>query len=278
MRPDRARLADQGEENRELDRRQVDRAPALAHGPRLRLDIDVCPARDGRFRRFAAPQEGARAGEKLRDAEGLRHEVVGARVQQPHLLALLVLDRQDQDRCRGLPPADLLHELEAAEPGHRQVRDDEVELALLESLERLLAVDRGHHLVALPLEGVPNDFADSRLVVRQEHAAHAVLRGSAISNSVPPPSASARRRRPPFNATRLRAMNSPRPLPGMSRASSRRTKRSKTRSRSAGGMPRPWSATRRIDTCGSATDRHVNRRPLTRNIARRFRDRGREPR
>ncbi len=77
------------------------------------------------------------------DSEGLGHEVVGAGVEQADLFPLLVLDGQDEDGGRLVAPPDLLDELEAAEVGHCEVGDDEVEVLFPEPLEGFAAVDHG---------------------------------------------------------------------------------------------------------------------------------------
>ena len=84
------------------------------------------------------PQERPGARQELGHAEGLRDVVVGALVEQADLLALLVAHGEHEDgKLRSL--ANLLDELEPVHAGHREVRHDEVELALLRSARALPA-------------------------------------------------------------------------------------------------------------------------------------------
>ena len=77
---------------------------------------------------------------------------------------------EDQDRHVGLgaqAPADL----DPVEPGEAEVEHDEVGHELLGGAQRLDAVGRGAHLVALLAQGAPQDVGDRLVVLDDEHAA-----------------------------------------------------------------------------------------------------------
>jgi hypothetical protein len=63
------------------------------------------------------PERDADARDHLDDGEGLGHVVVGAERERQHLVALLILGRQDDDRRVGIDRAHLLDHVETAELG-----------------------------------------------------------------------------------------------------------------------------------------------------------------
>src|SRR5262249_27792104 len=112
-----------------------------------------------------------------------------------------------------------------------------VDLFVLETPDGFGPVHRGFDLVARSFEPVAHDFADPGLVVHDEDPAQRSTLGSRISKRVPPPGACESFRLPPFNSTRLRAIESPRPLPGTLRAEPSPTSLSNTRSRGSRVSP-----------------------------------------
>ena len=240
MRPDRPGPGEKRRQQRVLCRRQMNRPAALPDQPGRSVDLDVpefvklwC---SGPF--FGSTQQSPSPRHELGHAERLRDVIVRAGVEKPNLFALLLPDRQDQDRnARGLP--NVFHQGQAIRRRHAQVRDHEVEGVAIENPGCLLAFGGGFDTVPGPLECVPDHLADPRLVVDQQHATHIIVGGSSTSKTVPPPVAPASRTLPPLISTRLRAIERPNPVPGTSEAEGRRTNRSSTLSRSDGGIPAP---------------------------------------
>ncbi len=123
-------------------------------------------------RRRGAAQDGAHAGDQLARRERLGHVVVAADLEPDDLVELLVARRQEHDRHLG-PRADTAAHLEAVELGHRHVEHDERERpALLEDLERRLAVGGDVDRVSLAHEGVRDDVTKVRIVVDHQDPAH----------------------------------------------------------------------------------------------------------
>ena len=95
------------------------------------------------------------------------------------LIGLLGLRRQHQDR--GPPiPLDLLTDLQTVHPGKHQVEHDQIGLVLAVCFDRLRAVQRDDHSVALALEAGADRLRDRLLVVDDQHGllAHgAIVRG-----------------------------------------------------------------------------------------------------
>ena len=123
----------------------------------------------GRGAHRRAAQRRLDAAAELAHRERLGDVVVGAELEAEHLVDLLGLGRQhdDRHRARGAqPPA----HLEAVEVGHHHVEHDEVEVALGEALERLDAVGRAHHLVAVLAQRVGEQREDRLLVVDEQDA------------------------------------------------------------------------------------------------------------
>src|SRR5690606_34523219 len=84
------------------------------------------------------------------------------------------VSREDEDRRRlvGLQLPQRLDELEAAHPGHLDVRDHEVHALELRQVERLLPPRRLGDLVAAVLEYLRDDLADGRHVVDDHDSRH----------------------------------------------------------------------------------------------------------
>ena len=78
----------------------------------------------------------------------------------------------EQDRQRRLAAARGLEQLEAGEARHDDVADDQVELAAVEQLERVLGALGADDLMADRFEDLDDEHADHVLVVDREDAAH----------------------------------------------------------------------------------------------------------
>ena len=112
------------------------------------------------------------AGE-LAQRERLGDVVVGAQLQPHHLVDLLGLGRQHDDRHRAAaaqPPADL----EAVEPREHEVEHDEIERLLLEALQRLAAVGGLDDVVALLAKRDTTAASGSTARRRRAESAHCV--------------------------------------------------------------------------------------------------------
>jgi hypothetical protein len=119
----------------------------------------------------APAQEGARAGEQNRQRERLGQVVVRAEVEPAHDVARRVERREQQDRHPVLARAELLHHLEAREPGQHHVEHDEIDRRRGdESLERRLAALGDLDPVALRLE-IEREPAGQVLLVLDEQDA-----------------------------------------------------------------------------------------------------------
>src|SRR5581483_959353 len=114
-------VADEEAEQPELVRRQLHRLAAEPHRLLLEVDAQLPDVVHGLGRRLDAAHRGTQARKQLLDAEGLRHVVVGARVERGHLLALVADDRKNDDGDAA-PRAQL-----AADVGAASVRQDEIE-------------------------------------------------------------------------------------------------------------------------------------------------------
>jgi hypothetical protein len=115
-------------------------------------------------RRRGAPQERPDAAPELANREGLRDVVVGAQLEPHHLVQLVAACREHDDRNGALRPEPPAH-LEPVEPRQHQVEDDEIDVLLREPDERLLAVARRQHLVAVALQWIRQQLLDGVLVV-----------------------------------------------------------------------------------------------------------------
>src|SRR5690348_9506761 len=103
-------------------------------------------------------------------AEGLGQEVVRARLEDPHLVVLVPLRGQDDDRQgSGLGAgAELGKDAVAVETGKVQVEEDEVGGVLVDPGDRLLPVARLDRAVPLAFEQVAEEAAEEVLVVDDE--------------------------------------------------------------------------------------------------------------
>src|SRR3954470_12841743 len=123
-----------------------------------------------------APQRGLDPRAELAHGERLGDVVVGAQLEPDHLVDLLRLRGQHDDRharASAQPPA----HLEPVDVGEHEVEHHEVERLLGEARERLLPVRRRDHLVAVALEGEGQQGLDRLLVVHEQDARRAVGHG-----------------------------------------------------------------------------------------------------
>ena len=102
-------------------------------------------------RRTRPAQQRSHPGTELADRERLRDVVVGAELEADHLVELVVAGGQHDDRDGARRPQ-ALADLEPVEPRQHDVEHDEVDRLLRELLQRLFAVGRLDHLVAVALE------------------------------------------------------------------------------------------------------------------------------
>jgi hypothetical protein len=107
------------------------------------------------------------AAAELPHREGLGDVVVRAQLEPEHLVELLGLGREHDDRDRALR-AQLPAHVEAVHLREHHVEHDEVELTLLEALQRLPPGGRGNHFVPLLAERIGEERLDGLLVVDQK--------------------------------------------------------------------------------------------------------------
>ena len=148
----------------------------------LRPSVSIGPAPPRIVaRRGCAAQERPHSTTELADRERLRDVVVRAELEPEHLVELVVPGREHDDRHRARGAKPLAH-LEAVELRQHQVEDDEVDVLLVEASERLLAVTRGEHPEALPLQRVGRAASESS--PRRRRAELLRSRASASGNRV----------------------------------------------------------------------------------------------
>jgi hypothetical protein len=97
--------------------------------------------------------------------------------------------QDDPQSRRSLQP--LLDQLDAVQPGHLQVGDQQVDASTtpLQTLERLGAVLSDNHLVAVQGQGALHQIAGCRIVVGEKNARHKGL--AAVATSLRPTLAAA---------------------------------------------------------------------------------------
>ena len=143
-----------------------------------------CSSSASGWRHAGAPQRGLHARAELAHRERLGDVVVGAELEAEHLVDLLRLGREHDDRHRRALRAQPLADLEAVHPRQHQVEHHEVELLLGEARERLAAVGRLHDLVAVALEREREQCLDRLLVVDEQDAGGAVGHVGSVSRIV----------------------------------------------------------------------------------------------
>ena len=119
------------------------------------------------LRQRRAAQHRLHAAAELAHREGLSDVVVGAQLEAEHLVDLLGLRGEHDDRHRRAR-ADLAADVEAVDLGHHHVEHHEVEVVLAQAFERLTAVERAHHVVALLAERVGQQLLNRELVVHEQ--------------------------------------------------------------------------------------------------------------
>src|SRR5262245_9085120 len=257
-----AGVGHEGFQERVLSLGQVDRSPVERDEATAQVDLEIARADDrrGGVAAVAPPEGGPQTGEHFLDPEGLRDVVVGPRVQRRHLVGLAVPDREHDDRDLR-ERADTPDHLGAVQVGKAEVQEQELGSDLGGRHDRLAAGADRAHLVAVRLQARPHRAPDLGLVVADEHAGHrrtssrdtascgigeASRPGSSNTTAAPPPGAPSTQMRPPCASTIAREIASPSPLPPLASGPPAPSwvKASNTRSRSAGAMPGPWSATR----------------------------------
>ena len=149
---------------------------ALAAGDLARVGVEaqVADRERGAAARRAPAHQRADPRQQLLALERLDEVVVGAAVESLDAVVGLGARGEDQDRdvALGAQPA---ADLDAVEPRQAEVEDDEVGDELLGRRERLLAVGRGAHLVALLAQGAAQHVGDLVVVLDDQHAAGCVL-------------------------------------------------------------------------------------------------------
>jgi len=159
-------------EEAELGRAERDRAAAARHLELGEIHLDVAdPEPLVGDRRPRTAQHRADAGDDLGRRERLRHVVVGAGVEPAHAVALLATRRQDDDRHvpRLGPAPDLAAHLDAGQERQHPVEKHEIDRALGEDGEALLAVLRLEHLEAFLLEIIAQQRDDRRFVLDHQN-------------------------------------------------------------------------------------------------------------
>src|SRR5581483_4556876 len=173
------------------------------------------------------------------------------------LVGLGLPGRQDDDRHAGpapQPPDDV----DAGDAGQPEVEDHDVGVVVGGLAEGVLPRGGEVDVVAPGPEVDRQGPEDLRLVVDDEDplGGHAVTSGGSMGTSgpsavgrtttmvVPPPGVSSTVSSPPMATVKPRATARPRPTPAPEERSPSRWNGRNTRSRSAGGMPGPWSTTR----------------------------------
>ena len=171
--PHSAGLGGEGQEQVELERRQVHLAPPCRDPARPAVDRQVT---DGEHRGLLrgelarpvdATQQGADAGDDLAHAERLGHVVVGADPEADEQVGLVGTRREHEHRHRPLrldPPADL----EPVEAGQHEVEDDEVGRVLAVGRDRTRPVERLDDTEAFCHKAIGDGLVDRRVVLDDE--------------------------------------------------------------------------------------------------------------
>jgi hypothetical protein len=126
-----------------------------------------------------AAQRGLHPAAKLAHRERLGDVVVGAHLELEHLVDLVVLRGQHDDRhlaSAPQPPADL----DPVELREHDVEHHKVEALRGEAVERLAPVTRRNHLVALLPQGVGEQLLDRMLVVHEQDASRSLGHGTRV--------------------------------------------------------------------------------------------------
>ena len=108
---------------------------------------------------------------QLVERERLHEIVVGAGVETGDAVGDLVAGGQHQHRRVIAPVAQDPADRQPVGPGHEHVEHDGVGRELVDPQQRVVAVDRGVHVVALEPQRALDRLADVRVVLDDEHAA-----------------------------------------------------------------------------------------------------------
>ena len=165
----------------ELLRGEIDVLALDAHAPARRIDVQAMNLEralaGGRglglqLRSPRPPQQRARAGHQLANAERLGEVIVGAAFEAEHLVALFATRRQHQDRhilVRALAPHRAA-DRNAIDARQHQVENDQIEGLGTGADERLLAVGHRLDLEALEAEVELDQLANVRFVFDDQNA------------------------------------------------------------------------------------------------------------
>src|SRR5690606_1266303 len=118
-----------------------------------------------------AAQHGAQPGGELTAGERLDQVVVGAGVEQPDDLGVVVPGGGDQHRDAGYP-ADHAQHVEAVQVGQAEVEHHDVRRALGDLAQRLEALVCGLHRVAVSTEDLELSGTDSGVVLDYQYGGH----------------------------------------------------------------------------------------------------------
>ena len=166
---DAARRAHEGFQQRKLDGGQHD-GPALHRdGVGALIQDDLPTAKDFKllYIILRTAQGGAYAGHQLAHAEGFDHIIVGAQIQAQHGIGLFLTGGDDDDRGLTFKPV-LTDKLITVHVGHHDVQQDQIGLFVAGHVDRILAVGRGEHPVALFGQVILQQLAYAGLIVNDE--------------------------------------------------------------------------------------------------------------
>jgi hypothetical protein len=156
---DVARALGQGPQDQELGDRQVDRltGPGAEVTPRVQHQLAARQRLLGPVRfqllpgHLLAPQQGTDPLEQEALGEGLGDVVVGAQAQAQHLVHLVVLGGQEDDRNIGIA-SQVGQQLHAVHARHLDIQDGQVHRIARDAAQGLRAVGVGPHLEAFGFE------------------------------------------------------------------------------------------------------------------------------
>ena len=180
------------------------------------------------------PLRGSDPCQQFLDAEGLRHIVVGPEIQRLHLCGLVAATGQDDDRhCRAnvADPPDYLKSIDVRQT---KIEHHDIGPFAPHGIQRLLAILRLKHHVALAAKAGAQKAQYRRLIIDNEHpewasafghrmasSSRPVLTGtgSMMVNTAPVRSVRLAAVMVPCNASmKPRQMASPRPVPARRRS------------------------------------------------------------
>src|SRR5579871_426851 len=210
-----AARVNEGGEQFEFERRQLDRlslAPQLAT---LEIDLDFAEGvAIGLVFAAGAAQQSFHAGSELAGAEGLGHVIVGSEFEAHHYLRLLRLGGQHENGSAQAVAPELAADFKTILSGKHDVEQNQIEGTFARAAGGNQAVGDRLDFVALHAEVVFQAKSDAGLVLNYQDAGHACpASGSSMVNVLPCPGSLATRIAPPWAATMCRTMASPTPEP-----------------------------------------------------------------